>query len=129
MFEILIFLAGLSAPPPSPVLTPEIAHAEERPIDVHQLVKDTAQKYHLNYEHLSKTIECESGFQIKKQSEYIKPDGTRERSFGIAQINLDAHPDITYEQATNPEWAMNWMGNEWSKDNAKIWSCWRQLYS
>jgi len=71
----------------------------------------------LNVGEFLATIECESSFN----KDAIGDSGN---SYGLAQIHLPSHPYITKEQALNPFFALNWMSNEWSKGNAKIWSCW-----
>jgi len=71
----------------------------------------------LNVGEFLATIACESRFN----KDAIGDSGN---SYGIAQIHLPSHPYISKEQALNPFFALNWMSNEWSKGNAKIWSCW-----
>lgn len=105
----------------SPVLSVPIVQASPLTTqDLQVLATDIAVYHHLNVDHFIKTINCESGFD---------PDivGDQGHSFGIAQIFLPAHKDITKEQALDPTWALQWMGEQWENDNAKIWSCWRNL--
>jgi hypothetical protein len=84
----------------------------------------------VNREHLYKTLDCESGGfkDVKIQSQYFS-NGVQERSFGVAQINLDAHPDITYEEAIDPVFAIDYAAKEFSKGNAKQWTCWSLLFT
>jgi hypothetical protein len=49
--------------------------------------------------------------------------GEQERSYGLAMIHLPDHPEISYEQATDGEWALRWMANEWKEGRASQWSC------
>lgn len=131
MFGVLLWLAGLSAPDPSPILQIEIAHAEFRPevISIDQLITDAAKRHHLNREHLYKTLEKESsGFgDITIQSHYITKDGTREQSFGICQINLPSWPDVSYEQAIDPVFCIEWTAQKWEEGHAELWSAYREL--
>jgi len=62
---------------------------------------------------MKKTIYCESGYQ-NIQSNVVK-NGVREDSWGIAQINLYYHPQVTKEQAMNEEFAVKWMSDNWGK--------------
>lgn len=55
---------------------------------------------------LRRTAECESKL-APVQSNVIK-NGKRENSWGIFQINLDIHPDITRAQAMNEDFAVSW---------------------
>lgn len=56
-----------------------------------------------------------------KQSEYVS-NNVREDSWGLSQINLPSHNDVTKEQAQNPKFAITWMASELSKGNASMWS-------
>ena len=53
-----------------------------------------------------RVLECESNFR-NIQSEIINEKGERELSFGIAQIHLPSHPDVTMEQALDEEFSIN----------------------
>lgn len=72
-------------------------------------------------------IRCESGF-VSQQSRHIRPDGTREPSFGVAQIHLPSHPDVTKEQAMDPEFSVHWMADKFRIGQMKLWTCWKDLY-
>lgn len=52
-----------------------------------------------------RVLECESNF-VSEQSRIYK-NGVREPSFGIAQIHLPSHPDVTKEQALDEEFSIN----------------------
>lgn len=54
--------------------------------------------------------------------------GEREKSFGLAQIHLPDHPSISYEQATNPEFAIDFMAKNFAEGNARWWSCYKMIY-
>lgn len=74
----------------------------------------------LNVDHFLKTIDCESGFVASQI-------GDHGESFGIAQIHLVAHKDVSKSDALNPYFALHWMAENWQNDNASIWTCYRQL--
>ena len=65
--------------------------------------------------------ECESSF-IPQQSKFTRPDGTREKSFGVWQIYLPGK-DITEDQAMDIKWSTEWSLEQIKQGNAKIWSC------
>ena len=73
-------------------------------------------------------VNCESEYQVDVQSKYIRPDGTREKSFGLSQIYLPAHPDVSYEEAINPDFALNFMAEKFSQGKHSLWSCYKTLY-
>ena len=56
-------------------------------------------------EKILEVIKCESNFR-NIQSEIIK-NGVREPSFGIAQIHLPSHPDVSMEQALDEEFSIH----------------------
>lgn len=91
------------------------------PLDLRTYASTTAQQYGLNADRFVSVLDCESGFD----PEAIGDHGT---SFGVVQIHMPAHPDITLEQATDPLWAINWAAEQWSKGNAAAWSCWVSKY-
>lgn len=55
---------------------------------------------------ISAVINQESGFNPNAQNVNDK-----ERSYGLGQINLNAHPQITKEQATDPGFAIDFVAN------------------
>lgn len=75
---------------------------------------------------MMKTIKCESQYK-NVQSNYIK-HGIREDSWGISQINLYYNPEITLDQTLDPEFSINFMAEQFSKGQARKWSCYRLLY-
>lgn len=95
-------------------------------------------KYSLSVERADRmfqTIKCETGgtFDTNIQSFHIDPrTGKREESYGLPQINLPHHPDITKEQATNMDFSLNWMAQIFSTADEKtlqgLWTCYRNIY-
>lgn len=49
-------------------------------------------------------------------------------SFGLAQIHIPAHPHITPEQAKDPEFALEFMVDEFLQGNEWKWTCWKEIY-
>ena len=74
------------------------------------------------------TITCETAgtWDQDIQSEYMQDYG-QEESFGLAQIHLPHHPEITKSEARNPLFALKWMAEEWSKGRESKWSCFNKL--
>lgn len=65
---------------------------------------------------------CESGLNPASVGDH----GT---SFGLWQIHLPAHPDITKEQALDPVWSTRWAAQMFAKGYASRWTCARLLAS
>ena len=87
------------------------------------LIRYYAKEYGLSGRTTEQAVEiarCESDFV-----EDAVGDGGH--SFGIAQIHLPAHPDITVEQATNKYFATWFLVSEISQNRMWKWSCARIL--
>ena len=70
---------------------------------------------------LDKVVSCESGY-----GEY--QEGDHGTSFGLSQIHLPAHPDITKQQAYNPFFSLNYMASEISKGHGSMWTCYQKYF-
>ena len=79
---------------------------------------------HIPY--LVETLKRESGYE-SIQSRVIRADGTRERSYGCAQIYEPAHPDVTREQAMDCIWSIDWTAQQFLKGKACLWTEYRKI--
>lgn len=66
------------------------------------------------------TLACESGWNGSAV-------GDNGESFGVAQIHLPAHKDISKEEALDPYWAISWAASMFAQGKASLWTCWRHL--
>lgn len=73
-------------------------------------------------------IDCEDTTWTANQQSNIVRGKEREESYGLAQINLPSHPDISYDQAVDPDFAISYMADQLSKGKGNQWSCYRKLY-
>ena len=113
------------------------ASLEERKIIIKEMVGKTAETYNLNAGLLFKVLSCENGeFDTNLQSRMKYPysvkswgvaKGDRELSYGLAMIHLPSHPHITLEQATDPEFSIEYMGSEFAAGRASQWTCARKI--
>lgn len=80
-------------------------------------------------------INCESQWSTTIQSNHryttnaprgYKP-GDREQSYGLVQIHLPAHPHITKEQATDPEFAIEFLAKNIKDGRQGMWTCARHV--
>lgn len=62
---------------------------------------------------LDKIIFCESGYNTLAHA-----STTKENSWGIAQINLIAHPNVSKEQATDISFALDFLIENYKQGNA-----------
>lgn len=89
-------------------------------ISIDGIIEADAARYHVSADELRATLSCESQMDI----EAVGDEGT---SFGIAQIHLPAHPDITEAESDDPSFAIAFMARQFSIGNAKAWTCARML--
>lgn len=141
MFGLSNTYSTVSYPDPdifSGVLQPQKAEASMRAESITEdeiviLVKKYAAPLHVNQKSMLETIKCEAKknedgtFDPLGQSQMLYKNGEQEESYGIAQIHLPDHPEISVEQAQNPEFAVSYMAIEFSRGHASAWSCWRYL--
>lgn len=98
--------------------------------DVRALIPVYALKWGVSEADMYALIDCETGgtFDPKIQSKALRPDGSQENSWGIAQIFLDAHPDITKEQAQDARFSLDFIGSHFSKKRFDPWlTCWAKI--
>lgn len=69
---------------------------------------------------LEETLTCESELNPNAVGDH----GT---SFGVAQIHLPAHPDITKAQALDPLFAINYAAEQFSEGREHLWSCFKTV--
>lgn len=118
----------------APLVIAQRAEAAETPqtVDLDTLIRNEARAKGIDYDRFYGTLACESEHfrDVRMQSEYKNPHGPngREDSWGIAQIHLPDHPDVTREQAQDPSFAVPWAAEEFKEGRATRWTCYRLLY-
>lgn len=126
---LLLTLISLGFYPAPPALAAEIVPIVYTLDNAEDIVRATAVHYGIPADPLIKTLRCESGF-VSKQSTIPSRTGPngREDSWGVAQIHLPAHADITRAQALDPLFAIDWAAREFSVGHQRQWTCFKQLY-
>ncbi|MEW5907593.1 MAG: transglycosylase SLT domain-containing protein [Patescibacteria group bacterium] len=111
-----------------------IAQKETRPQSLEEMIRQKARANNLNEEKIIFIAQCES--QIEPEAigdgNFIcgktnKPMHSR----GIWQINECSHPEISDEQAFDPEWSTDWAIEIFNKgDELKEWRrCTKKWYN
>lgn len=86
-----------------------------------------ANTYKVNPETMIRVINCENTeWDTKLQSRIINQAGVREDSWGLSQIHLPSWSNITKEQATDPDFALEFMAKKLSEGKGNLWTCWRK---
>jgi len=100
------------------------AHAAElhEPLnndEVRQYVETYAVNRGIDPVLFSAVARCESGYDTDIRSRHYHK-GVRENSWGVFQINLDAHLDVARSQAIDPYFNIKWAADHWD-DAAQHW--------
>lgn len=105
----------------------------ERAALVRNLVAEYSEPYGLSrsrQDFIISIINCENKeLDPTLQSRIMQRDGTREESYGLAQIHLPSHPTITKEQATDPWYAIKFITTEVALGHENMWTCARMIQS
>lgn len=110
-----VYIAEHSA---NPVHSEVIQKAEE---SIEDKARKIAKEYDVSFDIMNKIIENES----KWISSAV---GDNDESYGLVQIHLPSHPEITKEQALDPEFALNFLareikaGREWQWTSCNCYS-------
>lgn len=101
--------------------------------EIEALIHKYSEQYGVPYNKIYSIIECETAhtfdpnIQSKVRYNFSSErrgivEGDQERSYGLAQIHLPDHPNITMEEAKNPEFAIDFMASHLAKGK-HIWYC------
>ncbi len=117
---LLVFLvprASAEAPihvPPAPTKPVEAV------LTTQALISLKSEKWGADANIMARVIQCES-----QGNQYAVGDnGT---SFGLVQIHLPAHPNITKEQAFDKEFSIDYLAQALSRGKGDMWTCYRLL--
>lgn len=123
-------IVSVSLPPAVEEITPPSTLTLD---EIQSLVRDKAKKYGVRFDSLFQTILCEAPrtkdglFDPTGQSKYKDEKGDLEGSWGLVQIHLVSHTEITKAQALDPDWSIDWMAKQFAAGNAYMWTCWQEL--
>lgn len=100
-------------------IAPPSAHASDLSVDdLKTIATAEAAAHNLDTTRFLKVIDCESHWDATTV-------GDGGRSFGLVQIFLPAHPEITKAQALDAYWALNWAAEQWALHHEAMWSCFK----
>ncbi len=92
------------------------------------LINKYSEKYDVSAKTMLAVMSCENPeFDEDLQSRVIQKDGTREESYGLVQIHLPSNPNVTYEQATDPDFSIEFLASGLSRGLGSRWTCFRNL--
>jgi len=97
-----------------------------QPEDYKTYASTTAEKLGIDPDVFTNVLQCESHFRPDAPGDFSTTT-KQYTSFGIAQIHLIAHPDVTKAQALDGIWSIDWAAQQFAKGNAHWWSCYKLL--
>lgn len=106
--------------PPQAPISPKVESITSS-TTIRAKIQEIAKKYAVSAYEIDKVVQCESGYNPLAV-------GDKGKSFGLVQIHLPAHPNITKEQAFDEDFALNFIASEFSKNNKWKWSCYKSLF-
>lgn len=92
--------------------------------ELKQFARTTAERHGIDADLFLGIAECESNWDATIQSKFYYK-GERERSFGIFQIHLTAHTDVTLAQAKDPYFNIQWAASHFTEP----WKDWKHCYA
>ncbi len=107
-------------PPPFPV-----EHAERVKV-VRSLIEEAGTRYEASETEKRQAwniVRCENRELDPGAQSRVMHGTKREDSWGLAQIHLPAHPEVSKEQATDPEFAIDFLVKNVSEGKAYMWTC------
>ena len=105
-----------------PTARPKIVPKEAIPApEILSLIYEKAALYGASSTVMYEVVKGESGFQT------CIP-GDNHQSWGLVQIHLPSHPEITKEMACDPDFALDFLAKQLAQGNGRLWTVWRGLY-
>lgn len=91
-------------------------------IELEELVEQKAEEYGVSASVMKAVIECESNWNVSAL-------GDSGESRGLVQIHRPSWPDISDEEAYNPEFAIDFLAAKLSEGEGQLWTCYRLLFT
>lgn len=98
--------------------------------EIEPTIKKYALEYGVSEYQMKVTLMCESanGNYLNNKQSDIHRNGVRENSWGIAQINLRWHPEVTKAQALDPVFSVRFMAKRFAIGKQDEWTCYRDNF-
>lgn len=127
---IIVFIATskitlVTAEAPQPIIVDAIEtlhKSEYTKEDIINLIGLYAEKYQVDEFVLRQVIWHESNYELNAKGDFY--DG-QWNSFGLSQIHLPDHPNVSKEQATDPHFAIEFMAKNLKNGRGKMWTGYR----
>ena len=99
---------------------------------IKKLIQKKANEYGVSASTMRSIVDCESQYHVSIQSKHVYTEtnvpkgykvGDREQSFGLVQIHLPAHSSVSYKEAIDPEFAVDFLAKNLAVGNGWMWTC------
>ena len=121
-FTIQILIANaVTITEPSPEGTKSLENVVYTKNDIVQLIDKIAQEKAISASIMHNVIACESSYNPNAL-------GDAGHSRGLVQIYDDYHPNVTHEQAYDPEFAITFLADAVKSGRGYLWTCYRMQY-
>lgn len=106
------------------------------PPTIQELVTQYSQEYNVSPKIMMAVIKCEnteldpelqSRMKYKKNNRWGKPAGSFEQSYGLVQIHLPDNPSVSLEEATDPEFSIEFLAQKLKAGRGNMWTCFRKI--
>ena len=97
--------------------------------DTISVIESLSSEYGVSSSTMKKVVTCETGNNIASTSiqSWSMWHGVEENSWGLAQIDLDYHPEISRKQAQDPIFSLSYLARSLANDQGSMWSCYRHM--
>lgn len=89
--------------------------------EVKDMTNQYADAYKVSRSTMNAVVSCESGY------DYLAT-GDSGHSIGVSQIHGPSHPEITKDQALDPDFALDFMAKSIASGKGRMWTCYRNIY-
>lgn len=131
-FSLFTVQVAIATAPLSTAGTTPVVVSTHKPLTPREIVSVKSKEYGVSEGLMVDIIECESSWGTTLQSKHYYGftdsrrgiyEGEREKSYGLVQISLPHHPTVTYEQAIDPEFAIDFLAKNIAQGRLGMWSC------
>jgi len=125
MWIVVPQISSVRAEAPQVNIDESISHlheAEYSKEEIINLVGLYAAKYGVDEFVMQQVVFHESGYDPKNEGDYYNG---KYNSFGLSQIHLPSHPNVTREQAEDPHFALEFMAKNIKAGRGRMWTGYR----
>jgi soluble lytic murein transglycosylase-like protein len=101
---------------------PELEYIKPIPTSIKGKIKYYSERYDVPAHVTSTVVRCESQYNPNAVG-----DGGNSR--GLVQIHKPSHPNISDEEAFDPDFALKFLTKNLAEGKGRMWTCWRNNFT